>query len=60
MSQVLGVFGLLDFTMLRPVLALCAFLNFVSLIFQIFSQSMANRGYSGPHVYRFCAQSTLN
>jgi len=25
MSQVLGVFGLLDFTMLRPVLAWCAF-----------------------------------
>ena len=27
MSQVLGAFGLLDFTMLRPVLAWSAFLN---------------------------------
>jgi len=27
MSQVLGMFGLLDFTMLRPVLAWRAFLN---------------------------------
>jgi hypothetical protein len=28
MSQVLSVFGLLDFTMLEHVLTLCAFLNF--------------------------------
>jgi hypothetical protein len=27
MSQVLGMFGLLDFTMLQPVLAWCVFLN---------------------------------
>jgi len=27
MSQVLGAFGLLDFTMLRPLLAWCTFFN---------------------------------
>ena len=40
MSQVLGAFGLLDFTKLRPVLAWRAFETyelFISLIFQIFS-----------------------
>jgi hypothetical protein len=39
MIQVLGAFGLLDFTMLRPVLAWRAFLTyelFISLIFQFF------------------------
>jgi hypothetical protein len=37
MSQVLGAFGLLDFTMLQPVLACGAFRTyetFISLIFQ--------------------------
>jgi hypothetical protein len=39
MSQVMGAFGLLDFTMLPPVLAWRAYWNLwtVSLIFQIFS-----------------------
>jgi hypothetical protein len=39
MSQALGAFGLLDFTMLRPVLACAHFENyepFISLVFQIF------------------------
>jgi hypothetical protein len=39
MSQVLGVFGLLDFTMLRPVLAWRTFEpyeQFISLIFKFF------------------------
>jgi hypothetical protein len=38
MSQVLAMFGLLDFIMLRPVLVWRAFLNlepFIDLIFQI-------------------------
>jgi hypothetical protein len=33
MSQVLGMFGLLDFTMLQPVLAWCAFLNLWTVYF---------------------------
>jgi hypothetical protein len=40
MSQVLGVFGLLDFTILRPVLFwghLGTYKPFISLIFQFFS-----------------------
>jgi len=40
MSQVLGAFGLLDITMLRPVVTWHAFWNlwtFISLMFQIFS-----------------------
>jgi hypothetical protein len=39
MSQVLGAFGLLDFTMLRPVLAwrFETYEPFISLIFQFFS-----------------------
>jgi len=39
MTEVLGAFGLLDFTMLRPVLAWRAFLNYetcISLILQFF------------------------
>jgi hypothetical protein len=39
-SQVLGAFGMLDFTILRPVLACYAFETyepFISLIFQFFS-----------------------
>jgi hypothetical protein len=47
MSQVLGAFGLLDFTMLRPVLAWCGFEpneQFISLIFQIFFRAEVNRG----------------
>jgi hypothetical protein len=53
MSQVLGAFGLLDFTMLRPVLAWRAFLNLrtASLIFQFFFRATANRGYGGPPAY---------
>jgi hypothetical protein len=52
MSQVLGAFGLLDFTMLRPILAWRAFWNLrtVSLIFQFFFRAAANRGYGGPPV----------
>jgi hypothetical protein len=34
MSQVLGTFGILDFTMLWPVLAWRAFQNHLSLILQ--------------------------
>jgi hypothetical protein len=33
MCQVLGVFGLLDFTMLRPVLTLCVFWNLRTIYF---------------------------
>jgi len=56
-SQVLGAFGLLDFTMLGPFLAWRAFRNFVpfiSLIFHYF-RAAANCGYglfavsSPPH-----------
>jgi hypothetical protein len=47
MSQVLGAFGLLDFTMLRPVLVLGArfetYEPFISLIFQFFLAAV-NRG----------------
>jgi hypothetical protein len=47
MSQVLGAFGPLDFTMLGTVLVWCAFLNFelfISLIFNFFGpqQTMDN------------------
>jgi hypothetical protein len=48
LSQVLGAFGLLDFTILRPVLVWCLFETyepFISLIFQFF-QASVNRGYS--------------
>jgi hypothetical protein len=33
MSKVLGAFGLLDFTMLQPVLAWCTFLNSLTVYF---------------------------
>jgi hypothetical protein len=47
MSQVLGAFGLLDFTMLRPVLAGTRFETyelFISLIFQFFFRAAVNCG----------------
>jgi hypothetical protein len=47
MSQVLGTFGLLDFTMLRPVLARRAFKkyeSFISLIFKFWGAAV-NPGY---------------
>jgi hypothetical protein len=43
MSQVLGAFGLLDFTMLRPILTWHVE-PFISLIFQTFFRAVANRG----------------
>ena len=52
-SQVLGVFGLLDFTMLRPVLAWRAFWNLWTLYFfnfPFFFRAAVNRGYGGPPV----------
>jgi hypothetical protein len=36
MSQVMGAFGLLDFTMLLPVLPWCAFINNLVLSFSSF------------------------
>jgi hypothetical protein len=57
MSQVLGAFGLLDFTMLGPVLAWCAFWNLwtVLLTLQFWGEGGAggavNRGYGGPPVH---------
>jgi hypothetical protein len=54
MSQVLGAFGLLHFTMLRPVLPRRAFLNLWTVYFfnfPIFFRATANRGYGGPPVY---------
>jgi hypothetical protein len=49
MSQVLDAFGVLDFTMLRPVLAWWAFEThepFIYLFnFQIFFRAAVNRGY---------------
>jgi hypothetical protein len=47
-SQVLGAFGLLDFTMLRPVLAWRAFWNLLTVSFFGFSnffRAAVNRGY---------------
>jgi hypothetical protein len=65
LSQVLGAFGLLDFTMLRPVLAWRAFWNlwtFISLIFQKlffgprptahnWNRGYCIRGYGSPPVH---------
>ena len=51
MSQVLGAFGLLDFTMLRPVLAWRAFWNLWTFYFFDFPNSLraaVNRGYGVP------------
>jgi hypothetical protein len=48
MSQVLCAFGLLDFTMLRPVLVWGAFLNLWTVYFfnfPNFFRAVANRGY---------------
>jgi len=55
MSQVLGAFGLLDFTMLRSRSRLARVLKlmkFISLIFQFFwgGGAAVNRGYGGPPV----------
>jgi hypothetical protein len=44
MSQVLGVFGLLDFTMLRPVLARRAFRNLGTVYFFNFPIFFSGRG----------------
>jgi hypothetical protein len=47
MTQVLGAFGLLDFTTLRPVLASGAFLNLRTVYlfnFPFFFRAAANRG----------------
>jgi hypothetical protein len=48
MSQALGMFGLLDFTMLQSVLAwrmLETYELLISLIFQYFFQTLVNHGY---------------
>jgi hypothetical protein len=58
-SQVLGKFGLLDFTMLRPILTWRTFLNLWTVYFFNFANfflAAANRGYwihryGGPPVY---------
>ena len=53
MSQVLGAFGLLDFTMLGPVLTWRAFWNLWTIYFfnfPIFFRSAVNRRYGGPPV----------
>jgi hypothetical protein len=44
MSQVLDAFGLLDFTMLRPVLAWRAFLNLWTVCFFNFPNFFSGRG----------------
>jgi hypothetical protein len=54
MSQELGAFGLLDFTILRPVIAWRAFQTykpFISLIFKFFSGCAVNRGYGDTPSY---------
>ena len=43
MSQVLGAFGLLDFTILRPVLAWRAFLNLLTVYFFNFPNFFSGR-----------------
>ena len=51
MSQVLGAFGFLDFTMLRPVFAWRAFLSLWNVFFfnfPNFFHAEANRGYGCP------------
>jgi len=54
LSQVLGAFGLLDFTKIRPVITWRPFLNLWTLYFFNFSnflfRAAANRGYGGPPV----------
>jgi len=53
MSQVLGMFGLLDFIMLWPILAWHAFLYLRTIYFFNFTNffwAMANRRYGGPRV----------
>ena len=53
-SQALGAFRLLDFTILRPVLAWRAFWNLWTVYFfnfPIFFRTVVNRGYGGPPVY---------
>jgi hypothetical protein len=55
MSQVLGAFGLLDFTTLRPFLAWHAFWNLWTVYFfnfPNFFRAAVNRGYWGPPVYK--------
>jgi len=59
MSQLLGAFGLLDYTMLQPVLAWCMFWNLWTVYFFNFPnyfQAMVKCrywicGYGGPPVY---------
>jgi hypothetical protein len=68
MSQVLGAFGLLDFTMLRPVLAWPACWNLRTVYFfnfQIFFRVAVNCGYwisryGGTPVHCCCIQQPLN
>jgi hypothetical protein len=48
MSQVLGIFGVLDFTMLQPVLAWCTFWNLWTIYFfnfPIYFRATVNHGY---------------
>jgi hypothetical protein len=52
-SQVLGAFGVLEFTMLRPVLSWSAFLNLKIVDFfnfPIFFRAAVSRGYGGTPV----------
>jgi len=54
MSQALGAFGLLDFTVLRPVLAWRAFCKLRTVHFfnfPNFLRAAVNRGYGGPPVF---------
>jgi hypothetical protein len=53
MSQVLGAFGLLDFTMLRPVLAWRTFWNLRTVYFfnfPFFFRAAVNRGWLKPRI----------
>jgi hypothetical protein len=52
MSQVLGAFGLLDFTMLQPVVAWRAFWNLrtICLILGFLFWASVNRGYLKPWI----------
>ena len=60
MSHILGAFGLLDFTMLRPVLAWRAFWNLWKVYFFNFPFFLAamNHGYGVPHVYEVCPENS--
>jgi len=72
MSQVLGAFGLLDFTMLWLILAWCAFWNLWNIYFFNFPNfwgATVNRGYGGSlldnmniilHHKNFCTSRTLH